>query len=99
MQQASTNLAASVVVRVYTEERWPQIEHALSSIAEQTVRPGQVVVVVDHNSAVCQRLATQYPDLEVIPEVTTVTRRPLTLRYSARRVTSVTQVSIVASEL
>ena len=52
---------------MYTEERWPQIEHALSSIAEQTVRPGQVVVVVDHNPALCQRLATQYPDLEVIP--------------------------------
>jgi glycosyltransferase involved in cell wall biosynthesis len=67
MQQGSTNLAASVVVCAYTEERWPQIERALSSIAEQTVRPGQVVVVVDHNPALCQRLATQYPDLEVIP--------------------------------
>lgn len=66
-QQASADLAASVVVCVYTEERWSQIEHALRSIAEQTVRPGQVVVVVDHNPALGQRLATQYPDLDVIP--------------------------------
>lgn len=66
-QQASKDLAASVVVCVYTEERWSQIERALSSIAEQRVRPGQVVVVVDHNPALCQRLAAQYPDLEVIP--------------------------------
>ncbi len=67
VKQASTDLAASVVVCVYTEERWSQIERGLSSIAEQTVRPGQVVVVVDHNSALYQRLVTQYPDLEVIP--------------------------------
>ena len=66
MQHASTNLVASVVVCVYTEERWPQIERALSSIVGQTVRPGQVVVVVDHNPALCQRLAAQYPDIEVI---------------------------------
>jgi glycosyltransferase involved in cell wall biosynthesis len=66
VQQANADLAASVVVCVYTEDRWSQIGRALSSIAEQTVRPGQVVVVVDHNSALCQRLVAQYPDLEVI---------------------------------
>jgi GT2 family glycosyltransferase len=65
-RQASTDLTASVVMCVYTEERWPQIERALSSIAEQTVRPGQTVVVVDHNRALHQRLAIQNPDLEVI---------------------------------
>lgn len=66
-QQPITDLTATVVVCVYTEERWPQIERALGSIADQTTQPGQVIVVVDHNSALCQRLAAQYPDLEVIP--------------------------------
>ena len=66
-QRAIAGLTASVVVCVYTEKRWPQIERALSSIAEQTVQPEQVIVVADHNSALCQRLAVQYPALEVIP--------------------------------
>lgn len=66
-QQPIMDLTATVVVCVYTEERWPQIERALSSIAGQTTQPGQVIVVADHNSALCQRLAAQYPDLEVIP--------------------------------
>jgi GT2 family glycosyltransferase len=61
------DLVASVIVCVYTERRWPQIERALGSIAEQTVRPAQVVVVVDHNAALSQRLATRFPGLEVVP--------------------------------
>lgn len=64
---ASAKLEASVVVCVYTEKRWSQIERGLNSIAEQLVQPEQVVVVVDHNSALYQRLVTQYQDLEVIP--------------------------------
>jgi glucosyl-dolichyl phosphate glucuronosyltransferase len=61
------DLVASVVVCAYTEKRWPQIERALGSIAEQAVRPAQVVVVVDHNLALAQRLAARFPGLEVIP--------------------------------
>jgi glucosyl-dolichyl phosphate glucuronosyltransferase len=66
-QQPVTGLTATVVVCVYTDERWAQIERALDSITEQTVQPGQVIVVADHNRALCQRLAVRYPNLEVIP--------------------------------
>jgi glucosyl-dolichyl phosphate glucuronosyltransferase len=65
--QPITGLSATVVVCVYTDDRWPQIERALDSIAEQTIQPGQVIVVADHNSVLCQRLASRYPDLEVLP--------------------------------
>lgn len=65
--QATVDMTVSVVVCVYTEERWTQIERALTSIAEQTVQPDQVIVVADHNSALCQRLAEQYPALDVVP--------------------------------
>lgn len=58
---------ASVIVCAYTEKRWPQIEMALDSIARQTVPPQEVIVVVDHNAALQERLEAEYPKLVVIP--------------------------------
>ncbi len=61
------SIRASVVVCVYTEKRLSQIRAALDSIARQTVPPWQAIVVADHNPALCDQLAAEYPDLEVIP--------------------------------
>lgn len=58
-------IKASVVVCVYTEKRLSQIRAALDSIGRQTMPPGQVIVVADHNPALRDRLAAEYPDLEV----------------------------------
>jgi len=66
MPDARQGIRASVVVCVYTEKRLPQIRAALDSIARQTMPPWQVIVVADHNPALCGRLAGEYPDLEVI---------------------------------
>lgn len=57
---------ASVVVCVYTEKRLPLIRAALDSIARQTTPPAQVIVVVDHNPALFDRLCADYPEYEVI---------------------------------
>jgi GT2 family glycosyltransferase len=65
--KARQSIRASVVVCVYTENRLSQIRAALDSIARQTMPPWQVIVVADHNPALCDRLAAEYPDLEVIP--------------------------------
>jgi GT2 family glycosyltransferase len=62
----SVGIRASVVVCVYTGKRLPQIRVALDSIARQTMPPSQVIVVADHNPALGDRLAAEYPDLEVI---------------------------------
>jgi glycosyltransferase involved in cell wall biosynthesis len=59
-------IRASVVVCVYTEKRLSQIRAALDSIARQTTPPWQVIVVADNNQALCDRLAAEHPDLEVI---------------------------------
>jgi glucosyl-dolichyl phosphate glucuronosyltransferase len=67
MPEARESIRASVVVCVYTEERLWQIRAALDSIARQTMPPSQVIVVADHNQALCDRLGAEYPDLEVIP--------------------------------
>jgi GT2 family glycosyltransferase len=60
------SITATVVVCVYTEKRLPQIRAALDSIARQTMPSWQVIVVADHNPALCGRLAAEYPDVEVI---------------------------------
>jgi GT2 family glycosyltransferase len=64
---AERTVTASVVVCVYTEQRLSQIRAALDSIARQTMPPSQAIVVVDHNPALCDRLAAEYPDIKVIP--------------------------------
>jgi GT2 family glycosyltransferase len=66
MPEARQTIRASVVVCVYTEKRLSQIRAALDSIARQTMPPSQVIVVADHNPALCGRLAAEYPDHEVI---------------------------------
>jgi glucosyl-dolichyl phosphate glucuronosyltransferase len=64
--EARQSFRASVVVCVYTEQRLPQIRLALDSILHQTIPPWQLIVVSDHNAALCDRLADEYPDFEVI---------------------------------
>jgi glycosyltransferase involved in cell wall biosynthesis len=66
-ERVGPGLQASVIVCAYTEKRWPQIEMALDSIARQAVPPQEVIVVVDHNPALQERLEAEYPKLEVIP--------------------------------
>ncbi len=69
MPEPRQNIRASVVVCVYTENRLSLIRAALDSIACQTTPPCQVIVVADHNPDLFDRLAAEYPDLEVIPNI------------------------------
>jgi GT2 family glycosyltransferase len=66
-EQVHPGLRASVIVCAYTEKRWPQINMALDSITKQTVPAHEVIVVVDHNPALYERLEAKYPKFEVIP--------------------------------
>jgi GT2 family glycosyltransferase len=66
MPEARRGLSTSVVVCVYTEKRLPQIRAALDSITRQTMPPRQVIVVVDHNPALSDHLAAEYPGYEVV---------------------------------
>ena len=46
----------SVVVCAHDEGRWEEIKAALASLAEQTVTPREVIVVVDHNDHLLGRI-------------------------------------------
>ncbi|MGX2998085.1 glycosyltransferase [Streptomyces sp. JNUCC 64] len=51
----------SVVICVYTEERWDDIRAAVASARAQSLPPREVLLVVDHNRALLERLSREYP--------------------------------------
>jgi glucosyl-dolichyl phosphate glucuronosyltransferase len=64
--KAGVTPTASVVVCVYTEDRWGYIGEALDSLQSQTLAPFEVVVVVDHNEILARRLREAFPSLTVV---------------------------------
>ncbi|WP_433029721.1 glycosyltransferase family 2 protein [Actinomycetospora sp. CA-053990] len=57
----------SVVICAYTDERWDDVLAAVSSVADrQSVAPHEVIVVVDHNPALRDRLEDALPGAVVV---------------------------------
>ncbi|MFF4531013.1 glycosyltransferase family 2 protein [Streptomyces sp. NPDC001407] len=52
----------SVVICVYTEDRWDDILAAVASVRDQSWPALETLVVVDHNEALLRRLAKRYGD-------------------------------------
>ncbi|MEV8226380.1 glycosyltransferase family 2 protein [Streptomyces sp. NPDC079167] len=52
----------SVVVCVYTEERWEDILEAVASVRAQSLPAREILLVVDHNPALLRRLTGEYGD-------------------------------------
>jgi glycosyltransferase involved in cell wall biosynthesis len=55
----------SVVICVYTEDRWDQICAAIQSVRTQSLSSTEIIVVVDYNQALYQRLTAAMPDVTV----------------------------------
>jgi glycosyltransferase involved in cell wall biosynthesis len=55
----------SVVVCAYTERRWDELIDAVASVRGQTAPPFEIIVSVDHNPALRQRVSRQLPDVVV----------------------------------
>jgi glucosyl-dolichyl phosphate glucuronosyltransferase len=49
-------LSVSVVICAYTGERWDQLLGAIRSVQAQTLKPIQIIVVVDHETELLDRL-------------------------------------------
>jgi GT2 family glycosyltransferase len=60
-------MAVSVVICAYTLERWPQLCAAIESAGNQSLPPEEVVVVVDHNPDLLERVQLTYPAISVVP--------------------------------
>jgi glucosyl-dolichyl phosphate glucuronosyltransferase len=56
----------SVVICVYTENRWDQICAAVQSVRDQSLPSIEIIVVVDYNPTLYKRLTSTMPDVNVI---------------------------------
>ena len=61
-------LTASVVLCVYTDQRWGDIVTAVESVRAQDVAAAEILVVVDHNPALLARVRARFADgVRVLP--------------------------------
>jgi GT2 family glycosyltransferase len=56
----------SVVICAYTEERWHELVEAVNSVRSQTVAPREIIVVIDHNSALFERVQANIAGIVLI---------------------------------
>src|SRR4051812_10678432 len=59
-------LTFSVVICAYTEKRWDDVLAAVRSVQRQSLPPLEIILVVDHNPALLERLAGELPDVRVV---------------------------------
>ncbi len=62
----------SVVICAYTEERWDELLAAVHSVQQQSQPPLEIIVVVDHNPELLNRLRTALPDIRAIDNTASV---------------------------
>lgn len=53
----------SVVICAYTEDRWDDLASAVRSAQVQTLQPAEIIVVIDHNHALFQRVKAEFPEI------------------------------------
>jgi GT2 family glycosyltransferase len=63
----SERLSVAVIVCVFSEQRWSEMFAAIASVHAQTRRPDEVVVVVDHNDALLDRLSAHLTGVTLVP--------------------------------
>lgn len=56
----------SVVVCVYTEDRWEHITAAIQSLRKQSRACSEIIVVVDHNPSLYERIVATMPDITIV---------------------------------
>lgn len=61
-----TTTAMSVVVCAHDEARWQELGAAFRSLHRQTLRPHEVIVVVDHNDRLLARARAELPGAVVV---------------------------------
>jgi hypothetical protein len=65
-QPGRQSLDVTVVVCAYTQMRWSLTKTAIASVLAQEPRPGQLLLVIDHNEALAKRARRELPGLTVL---------------------------------
>jgi glycosyltransferase involved in cell wall biosynthesis len=58
--------SVSVVICAYSDERRIQLQAALDSVLRQSVKPFEVLAVIDHNDKLRDEIAAAYPHIRVV---------------------------------
>ncbi len=56
-------LDVSVIIATYTEERWQHLVNAVESLRQQTLHVREIIVVVDGNPGLLERIRRELPDV------------------------------------
>jgi Glycosyl transferase family 2 len=59
----------SVIIPTYTRERWEWLQECVASVRAQQVPPLEIIVVVDHNPALLEEIAVEFPDVIAVPNI------------------------------
>jgi len=59
-------LDISVVICAYSEERWHDLQAAVESIRQQTLPPGEIILVIDHNPVLLKQVGEHLPGVVVV---------------------------------
>ena len=59
-------LDVSVIICAYTEARWHDLVAAVESLRRQSKPPREIIVVVDHNRRLLERVRADLPDVVVV---------------------------------
>jgi GT2 family glycosyltransferase len=56
----------SVIICAYTQQRWKNLQEVVASVREQRLAAGEIVVVVDHNQELFERIERELPEVIVV---------------------------------
>jgi hypothetical protein len=59
--------AVSVVIPSYSMKRWEFLLRAVASARAQTTAPAEIIIVIDHNPELLDRVKSEIPDVITIP--------------------------------
>ncbi|MEO0492531.1 MAG: glycosyltransferase family 2 protein [Actinomycetota bacterium] len=80
----------SVIICAYTDERWADIAQGIESLRTQTLRPQQIVLVIDHNDELLERAADEWASTDDHGMRIDVVANTMTRGLSGARNTGVT---------
>ena len=66
---AQAQPSVSVVICSYANDRWEALVAAVESVRRQTLPPVEIIVVVDHNPALLERVQLHVPDVTGLANV------------------------------
>ena len=64
--QRATMSDISVVICAYTEKRWEELLTAIESAQNQSLCPREIIVVVDHNSRLMERVRSHFREIVLL---------------------------------